>query len=65
MTRAAPRHPLHHAFDGEEGLDRPFPPTRFSKEAAMAMLRGHAVNLMRVLGSIVAPDPLFVKATQP
>src|SRR6516165_7985077 len=27
------RHPFHRAFDGEEGLDRPFPPTRFSKEA--------------------------------
>jgi hypothetical protein len=31
--RQAPRHPLHRAFDGEEGLNRPFPPTRFSKEA--------------------------------
>jgi hypothetical protein len=33
LTRASARHPFHHAFDGEEGLDFPFPPTRFSKEA--------------------------------
>jgi len=33
LTRVSPRHPFHHAFDGKEGLDRAFPPTRFSKEA--------------------------------
>jgi hypothetical protein len=38
LTRVSPRHPFHHAFDGKEGLDRAFPPTRFSKEASLGTM---------------------------
>jgi hypothetical protein len=37
LTRTSTPAPFHRAFDGEEGLDQPFPPTRLSKEAEICI----------------------------
>ncbi len=54
LTRGpTPRHPLHQAFDGEEGLDRPFHPLVFQKRHKWHQLIGQPTLADAILDRLI------------